>query len=84
MMGLFEKLGQQPLQEQRQMTPDDMRREIGTISTNPAAYLGQRGFQIPDGMTDPREITVHLLRTGQIGSGKLREVMRMIGAPGMK
>ena len=75
-MGLFDDLGQ----SQRQMSPIDMRQEIGSIKSDPAAYLSKRGLQIPAGMSDPKEITVHLLRTGQIGSAKLQQIMKMLGA----
>ena len=76
-MGLFDKLSQ-PAQGQ-QMTPDMMRQEIGSIKANPGSYLSQHGFNIPDGMTDPKQITQHLLQTGQVGGGRLQQVMRMLG-----
>ena len=76
-MGLFDRLGGQ--QAQRQITPDMMRQEIGNIKANPGSYLSQHGFNIPDGMTDPRQITQHLLQTGQVGGGRLQQVMRMFG-----
>ena len=78
-MGLFDKLSQP--QQGQQMTPDMMRQEIGSIKANPGQYLSGRGFNIPDGMTDPKQITQHLLQTGQIGGNRLQQVMRMIGAP---
>lgn len=79
-MGLFDQLGQRPAQgEGQQITPDMMRREMSSIQQNPGAYLSQRGFTVPDGMTDPRQITQHLLRTGQVGGGRLQQVMRMLG-----
>lgn len=76
-MGLFDRLSQ-PAQGQ-QMTPDMMRQEIGSIKANPGSYLSQHGFNIPDGMTDPRQITQHLLQTGQVGGSRLQQVMRMLG-----
>lgn len=66
---------------QPQQTPGDMRQAVGSIKANPGSYLSQRGYNIPDGMTDPRQITQHLLQTGQIGGVRLAQVMRMIGAP---
>ena len=78
-MGLFDRLGGQ--QAQQQITPDMMRQEIGSIKANPGQYLSGRGFNIPNGMTDPKQITQHLLQTGQVGGGRLQQVMRMIGAP---
>ena len=77
MMGLFDRLGQRP--EQKQITPDMMRQEVGSIKANPGAYLSRQGYKIPSGMTDPKQITQHLLQTGQVGGNRLQQVMRMIG-----
>ena len=76
-MGLFDRLGGQ--QAQQQITPDMMRQEIGSIKANPGQYLSGRGFNIPEGMTDPKQITQHLLQTGQVGGSRLQQVMRMLG-----
>ena len=77
-MSIFEKLHQQE-QQQKQISHEDMRTEIGRIQADPGAYLQQRGFTIPQGMTDPRQITQHLLQSGQVGQGRLQQVMRMLG-----
>ena len=77
-MSIFEKLHQQG-QQQKQISQEDMRTETGRIQADPGAYLQQRGFTIPQGMTDPRQITQHLLQSGQIGQGRLQQVMRMLG-----
>ena len=83
-MGLFDKLGQgtapAPAQGQpAQITPDMVRQEVGNIRQNPAAYLGRYGMKIPGGMTDPREITTYLLRSGQIGGGRVQQIFKMLG-----
>lgn len=83
-MGLFDKLGQgtaqAPAQGQpAQITPDMVRAEVGNIRQNPAAYLGRYGMKIPDGMNDPREITTYLLRSGQIGGGRVQQIFKMLG-----
>ena len=70
-MSIFENLGQQK--------PQDMRTEMGRIQQDPGAYLQQRGFTIHAGMTDPKMITQHLLRTGQVGGSRLQMVMKMLG-----
>ena len=77
-MSIFEKLHQQG-QQQKQISPDEMRTEIGRIQADPGAYLQQRGFTIPQGMTDPRQITQHLLQSGQVGQSRLQQVMKMLG-----
>lgn len=71
-MSFFDSLGKQ------QQAPD-MRQEIGNIKANPGSYLKGKGFNIPSGMTDPKQITQYLLQSGQVGSGRLQQVMRMIG-----
>ena len=78
-MSIFEKLHQQGQQQPRQISQEEMRTEIGRIQADPGAYLQQRGFTIPKGMTDPRQITQHLLQSGQVGQGRLQQVMRMLG-----
>lgn len=72
-MGIFDSLGGQ---QQPQM---DMQQELGNIKSNPGPYLKGHGFNIPDGMTDAKQITQYLLQTGQVGGNRLQQVMRMIG-----
>ena len=74
-MSFFDNLGKQPAQQQA----PDMRQEIGNIKANPGSYLKGKGFNIPAGMSDPKQITQYLLQSGQVGSGRLQQVMRMIG-----
>ena len=81
-MSIFDRLTQQTQpqgQQQRQITQEEMRTEIGRIQADPGAYLHQRGFNIPGGMTDPKEITQYLLKTGQVGNSRLQQVMQMLG-----
>jgi len=79
-MGLFDRLsGNGGSAQGHQVTSQDMRTEMGRIQQNPASYLKQRGFNIPSGMSDPKQITQHLLRTGQVGNQRLQMVMKMLG-----
>ena len=71
-MSFYDSLGKQ------QQAPD-MRQEIGNIKANPGSYLQGKGFNIPSGMTDPKQITQYLLQTGQVGGGRLQQVMRLFG-----
>lgn len=69
-MSIFDSLGnQQP----------DMRQEISRIQQNPLSYLKSKGFNIPQGMNDPKQITQYLLQSGQVGGNRLQQVMRMLG-----
>lgn len=79
-MNLFDRLsGNGRSAQGNQITPQEMRTEMGRIQQNPASYLKQRGFNIPAGMSDPKQITQHLLQTGQVGNQRLQMVMRMLG-----
>lgn len=79
-MGFFDRLSTQPSQtEQRQVTPDMVRKEVNAIRSDTGAYLQRYGYSIPDGMADPRQITQHLLKSGQVSVGRLQQVMRMLG-----
>lgn len=84
-MSYFEKLQGRtvysgtPKQPGQPPTEQEMRTEIGRIQADPGAYLQNLGFTIPQGMTDPRQITQHLLQSGQVGQGRLQQVMRMLG-----
>ena len=79
-MGLFDRLGGNGQSAQgHPVTPQEMRTKMGRIQQNPASYLKQRGFSIPSGMSDPKQITQHLLQTGQVGNPRLQMVMRMLG-----
>lgn len=87
-MGIFDSLGKQapsraPHGQAQQMDPRQMQQamqqEIGQIKAHPGDYLKQKGFTIPDGMTDAGQITQYLLQSGQIGGGRYQQVMRMLG-----
>ena len=84
-MGLFDRLGGQQnaqQEQQRPMTDAEMHREVDAIKGNPVGYLRQRGYNIPDGMTDVRQITQYMLQNGMIGGNRLQSVMQRIGAIG--
>ena len=66
-------------QQQSPQPQQNINTELGNLKSNTTAYLKSRGFDVPDGMNDPRQITQYLLRTGQIGNNKLMQALRMLG-----
>lgn len=78
-MGLFDQLGKAPQQQRQQMDPRQMQQEVGQIKAHPGDYLKAKGYNIPDGMTDAKQITQYLLQTGQIGTPRLQQVVSMLG-----
>ena len=73
-MSLFDTLGQR-----NQPDYAAMRQDIGQISAAPGEFLKARGYNIPAGMTDAKQITQYLLQTGQVGAPRLQQVMQLLG-----
>ena len=54
---------------------------LGQLKSNPAGFLSQKGFNVPEGMNDPNQIIQHLLQSGQISNARLnyaQQLMRMM------
>lgn len=87
-MGLFEKLGQRQPTGQNQMTPEQqfqaMQQDVSRIQADPVGFLKARGYNIPGGMTDPRQITQYMLQNGMVGTNRLQQVMNILGVNGRK
>lgn len=77
-MSLFNALGKSQKQNV-QPSQADMQRELGSIKADPCTYLKGKGFNVPADMYDAKQITRYLLQTGQIGNGRLQQVMQLIG-----
>ena len=78
-MGLFDRLTNPQAPQAHQPTQEEIAQEARRVSADPAGYLKPLGYSIPQGMTDPRQITRHLLQTGQVTPPRLQQVMRMLG-----
>ena len=72
MSQLFDALGQRP-QPTQQMP-------LQEIKSNPAAYLKKMGYNMPSGVDirNPQSIINGLVQTGQIGNGRVQQIMRML------
>ena len=44
---------------------------LGQLKANPAAFLQQRGIQIPQGMTDPNAILNQMVNSGQYSQAQI-------------
>jgi hypothetical protein len=51
------------------------------LMSNPAQILMSRGFQVPQGITDPNQIIQHLLNTGQVSQAQVNNAMNMRNNP---
>lgn len=83
-MSFFNQLGrkqvvQQPQQPQQRPNPMQMMQQL---RADPVGFLRQAGYNIPDGMTDPQQITNHLTQSGQVSQQQYQQAMQMM--QGMK
>ena len=78
-MSLFEAYGQK--QPQRQMTPQTAARQI---QQNPTGMLKQAGFNVPDGMSNPRDMVMHILQSGQANGPLMQAAQQMMARMGLK
>ena len=77
MSQMFEALGQRPQQNQQQT----QQQALQEIKSNPAEYLKKMGYNLPSGIDtrNPQSIINGLVQTGQIGNGRVQQLMRMFG-----
>jgi hypothetical protein len=57
---------------------------MGQFMQNPLGALRQAGFNIPNGMNDPRQIVNHLINNGQLGGARLNQLRGMAQMIGKK
>lgn len=58
------------------MMPNNLLNMFKQMKANPMAMLGQR-FNLPQSMSDPKEIVQHLLNSGQINQQQVDQAMQM-------
>jgi membrane protease subunit (stomatin/prohibitin family) len=77
MSQMFDALGQRPQQNQQQT----QQQALQEIKSNPAAYLKKMGYNLPSGIDtrNPQAIINGLVQTGQIGNGRVQQLLRMFG-----
>lgn len=59
------------------------RKQLPTLQefrANPVALLRAEGYRIPDGMTDPEQLTQYIIKTGQVRNGRLGLIQRVVNS----
>lgn len=54
------------------------------LRSNPIAVLRQRGFNVPDNISDPNAIIQHLMNSGQINQSQYNQARQMAQNFGVK
>ncbi|MBQ8109709.1 MAG: hypothetical protein IJ124_06085 [Clostridia bacterium] len=86
-MSLFDRLGggqpqqQMTPQQTQQMTPQTAMRQL---RQNPTGTLKQAGFNVPDGMSNPRDMVMHILQSGQADGPRMQAARQMMARMGLK
>lgn len=47
------------------------------LQSNPLGFLRQRGFNVPDNISDPNAIIQHLMNSGQISQNQYEQARQM-------
>ena len=72
-MSLFDKMTGQPQMNMQQLRND------------PVSAAKQAGYNIPQNLAgNPQAMVQHLIQSGQIGGGKLQQLMQMMQRMGLK
>lgn len=54
------------------------------LQRDPIAMGRNAGFEIPDGLSDPKDIVMHLVNSGQVRGPMLQRIMPMMQRMGWK
>lgn len=52
--------------------------QLRELQSDPIAMGRRIGFEIPDGLSDPKEIVMHLINSGQVRGPMLQRIMPMV------
>lgn len=74
MSQMFEALG-----NNANPAPQTQQQALQEIKSNPAEYLKRMGYNLPAGVDtrNPQAIINGLVQTGQIGNGRVQQLLRM-------
>ena len=52
--------------------------QLRKLQSDPIAMGRSIGYDIPDGLSDPKEIVMHLINSGQVKGPMLQRIMPMV------
>lgn len=87
-MSIFDRIGQRDdirsgVQDPRQAM-EQMQRAVADLQRDPRGMIRNAGIDIPEGMTNPREIANYLMQSGNIPSQRLQMAQNMMARFGLK
>ena len=57
---------------------------LNQLKANPLSFLRQKGFNVPDNLSNPNDIIQHLMNTGQINQAQYNQARQMAQQYGIK
>ena len=51
---------------------------VQELESNPIQILRNAGYNIPNGMTDPKTLSRYMIQTGQVRNGRLQTVQKVL------
>ena len=58
--------------------------QLQHLRQNPMQFLRQRGFNVPDNVTDPQAIIQHLMNSGQVSQQQMNQAQAMAQGFGLR
>ena len=85
-MSLYDRIGQQggqQLMDPRQAM-EQMQQAVSDIQRDPRGVIRKAGYDIPEGMKNPREIAGYLMNSGKVANPRLLMAQNMMARLGLK
>lgn len=58
--------------------------QLQMLRQNPMQFLRQRGFNVPNNVTDPQAIIQHLMNSGQVSQQQMNQAQAMAQGFGLR
>lgn len=58
--------------------------QLQQLRQNPMQFLRQRGYNVPDNVTDPQAIIQHLMNSGQVTQQQMNQAQAMAQGFGLR
>lgn len=58
--------------------------QLQMLRQNPMQFLRQRGFNVPDNITNPQAIIQHLMNSGQVSQQQMNQAQAMAQGFGLR
>jgi len=79
-MSMFDRLNAHPNAHPTQQ--QSVGNALNDIKRDPHGFIKKTGMNIPDGITDPQQMAMYLMNSGQVGGPRLQMARQFISRMG--